>query len=63
MGKANRQNCIALKAFLIALISPVVTTGINQNKVTAVKSVQIEQQLDKIKKQLPMSDTFKSEYY
>ena len=61
ISKANGQIRLAWAAFLVALISPIITTCIDRNKVTDVKSVQIEQRLDKIINQMVIPDTIKAE--
>lgn len=61
MSKANYQILLGWAAFLVAIFSPVFTTCINQNNVTDVESVQIEQRLDKIINQMVIPDTIKTE--
>lgn len=61
MRKANYQIFLGWVAFLVALISPFITTYFDRNNITDVKSVQIEQRLDKIINQMVIPDTIKTE--
>lgn len=61
MRKASYQIWLGWAAFFVALISPIITTCIDRNKVTDVKLVQIEQRLDKIINQMVIPDTIKTE--